>query len=88
MKLRTLLILLVGLAIGYKLARRATEDDPYVLKGPQRETSSAKPALRAIGGTAHRLADQATVKSLEAIRGARRALQSRIGESQDDAAWN
>jgi hypothetical protein len=88
MKLRTLLILLVGLAIGYKLAKRATEDDPYVVKGPQRETSTGNPALRAIGGTAQRLADQATVKSLDAIRGARRALQSRLGESQGDAVWN
>lgn len=87
MKLRTLLILLVGLAIGYKLAKRATEDDPYVVKGPQRETAG-NPALRAIGGTAQRLADQATVRSLDAIRGARRALQSRLGESQDDAVWN
>jgi hypothetical protein len=39
-----------------------------------------------ISGQAQKLADQATVKSLDAIRGARRALQSRLAE--DDAAWN
>jgi hypothetical protein len=88
MKLRTVLILLVGLAIGYKLAKRATEDDPMVVKGPQRDESGGRPTLRVISGQAQRFADQATGKSLEAIRGARRALQSRLSETQDDAAWN
>jgi hypothetical protein len=87
MKLRTFLILIVGLAIGYKLAKRATQDDPLVVKGPQRQQSGS-PKLRVITGQAQRLADQATGKSLEAIRGARRALQNRLTDSQDDAAWN
>ena len=88
MKLRTLLILVVGLAIGYKLAKRATEDDPYVVKGPHRQQWSGGPKFRVITGQAQRLADQATGKSLDAIRGARRALQSHLADSQDDAAWN
>ena len=86
MKLRTLLILIVGLAIGYKLAKRATQDDPLVVKGPQRD--QARPRFRLISGSAQKLADQATGKSLEAIRGARRALQNKLADSQDDAAWN
>ncbi|HEV8563882.1 MAG TPA: hypothetical protein VGR41_03105 [Actinomycetota bacterium] len=88
MKLRTLLILAVGLALGYKLAKRATEDDPYVVKGPQREQSNGRPTFRVITGQAQRLAGQASGKSLDAIRGARRALQSRLADTQDDAAWN
>lgn len=86
MKLRTLLILIVGLAIGYKLAKRATQDDPLVVKGPQRDQTT--PRFRQISGPALRLADQATGKSLEAIRGARRAMQNKLADSQDDAAWN
>jgi hypothetical protein len=86
MKLRTFLILIVGLAIGYKLAKRATQDDPLVVKGPQRD--QVRPKFRLITGPAQRLADQATGKSLDAIRGARRALQNRLADSQDDAAWN
>ena len=90
MKFRT--GLLIGLAVGYGLAKRSAlrEDDPYVLKGPQREQTSsvANPALRAAGGRAQRLADQATVASLDAIRRTRLAIQSRLGETTDDAAWN
>ena len=41
MKFRTGLLL--GLAVGYGLAKRSalTQDDPYVVKGPQREQSSS-----------------------------------------------
>jgi hypothetical protein len=87
MKLRTLILLAAGVAIGYKLAKRSTEDDPYVVKGPRDEQRSGNPALRLIGGQAQKLADQATVKSLDAIRGARRAIQSRLSDD-DTAAWN
>ena len=86
MKLRTLVLIAVGIALGYKLAKRSTEDDPAIVKGPRDEQRSSNPALRLISGQAQKLADQATVKSLDAIRGARRALQSRLAE--DDAAWN
>jgi hypothetical protein len=86
MKLRTLLILIVGLAIGYKLARRATQDDPLVVKGPQRDQGT--PRFRLISGSAQRLADRATGRSLEAIRGARLAMQNKLADSQEDAAWN
>jgi hypothetical protein len=87
--------LLVGMAVGYGLAKRSamTQDDPYVVKGPQRKPApsglASSPALRAVGGTAQRLADQATVASLDAIRRTRAVIQSRLGElPDDDAAWN
>jgi len=90
MKFRTGLLL--GLAVGYGLAKRSalTEDDPYVVKGPQREQSSGtNTAVRAVGDRAQRLADQATVASLDVIRRTRSAIQSRLGESSGgDAAWN
>jgi hypothetical protein len=92
MKFRTGLLL--GLAVGYGLAKRSalTEDDPYVVKGPQREQASglvSNLAVRAVGDRAQRLADQATVASLDVIRRTRSAIQSRLGESSsDDAAWN
>jgi hypothetical protein len=91
MKFRT--GLLIGLAVGYGLAKRSTfsEDDPYVVKGPQREQPAGIAsgfAARALGDRAQRLADQATVASLDAIRRTRTAIQSRLSEPPDDAAWN
>ena len=85
--------LLIGLAVGYGLAKRSelTRDDPYVVKGPQREQApnlATNPAMRAVSGQAQRLADQATVASLDAIRRTRAAIQSRLRETADDAAWN
>ena len=90
MKFRTGLLL--GLAVGYAVAKRTTltEDDPYVVKGPQREQATSlgtSPAVRAVGDRAQRLADQATVVSLGAIRRTRAAIQSRLGEG-DAEAWN
>ena len=92
MKFRT--GLLIGLAVGYGLAKRSmlSEDDPYVVKGPQRQQPTGlgtNPAVRMVGDRAQRLADQATVASLDAIRRTRAAIQSRLGEMpDDDAAWN
>ena len=89
MKLRTLLLIGAGIAIGYKLATKAKEDDADVVAGPRREQPSgltAAPGLRVITGQAQRLADQATTRSLDAIRSARGAIRSRLGD--DDAAWN
>jgi len=86
MKLRTLIVLVIGLALGYKLAKRTTQDDPAIVKGPRDERPAANPAMRMISGQAQRLADQATVKSLDVIRGARRAIRSRL--TDDDPAWN
>jgi hypothetical protein len=88
MKLRTVLLLAAGIAIGHRLAKQSSEDDPYVVKGPRDEQRSGNPALRLITGQAQKLADQAAVKGIDAIRGARRAIQSRLGEDDDDAAWN
>ena len=88
MKLRTLLLLLGGILLGYKLAQRMREDDPDVVKGPQRERADSAP-LRAVSDQAQRAVDRASVLSLDAIRRTRGAIQARLGESDtDDAVWN
>jgi len=88
MKLRTLLLLVGGILLGYKLAQRMREDDPDVVKGPQRERSDSAP-LRAVSDQAQRAVDRASVLSLDAIRRTRGAIQARLGESDtDDAVWN
>ena len=88
MKLRNVLLLGAGIGIGYALSRKLHEDDPEVVHGPQRTRSSATPGLALVSGPAQRLADQASVKSLDAIRRAREAIRARLGEDEDDAAWN
>ena len=88
MRLRTLILIAIGVAIGFQIARRMREDDPNVVKGPQRDASgSTNPAVRLVSSQAQRLADQATGMSLGAIRRARGAIRTRLGE-EDDAAWN
>jgi len=37
MRLRTLILIALGIFIGYKLAAKMREDDPSVVKGPQRQ---------------------------------------------------
>ena len=90
MKLRSLLVLAAGIGIGYRLATKMKEDDPDVVHGPQRRPATQQsPALLLVRGQAERLADQASVRSLEAIRRARGAIRERLGEREvDDAAWN
>ena len=88
MKLRSLLLLLGGILLGYKLAQRLRDDDPYVVKGPQREQQGS-PSLRVVGDRAQRAVDRASVLSLDAIRRTRGAIQARLSErADDDAAWN
>jgi hypothetical protein len=89
-KLRSLLVLAAGIGIGYRLAKKMNEDDPDVVRGPQRRSASPQnPALMLVSGQAEKLAAQASVKSLEAIRRARGAIRERLGEREtDDAAWN
>ena len=87
MKLRTLLLLGVGVAIGLKIAAKLREDDPEVLHGPQRARSDQRPALRLVSTQVQRLTDAATGKSLDAIRRVRTGLRERLGED-DAAAWN
>jgi hypothetical protein len=87
MKLRTLLLLAGGILLGYKLGQRMHEDDPYVVKGPQREASGSAP-LRVVTDQAQRAVDRASVLSLDAIRRTRGAIQARLGDGDDDAAWN
>jgi hypothetical protein len=43
-----------------------------------------------VAGGAQRLADQASVRSLDAIRRARVAIRARLGEDDafDEASWN
>jgi len=87
MKLRTLLLLGLGVAIGMKIAAKLREDDPVVLHGPQRARSDERPALRVVSTQVQRLTDAATGKSLDAIRRVRTGLRERLGEN-DAAAWN
>jgi hypothetical protein len=89
MKLRTLFVFGAGILAGLAIARRMTEDDPAVLHGPSRSQSAQSPALRAATGAAQRLADKASVASLEVIRRARGSIRDRLGEDElDDAAWS
>ena len=89
MKLRSLLFVAVGIGIGYAIAQKMREDDPAVVRGPQR-TTSGSPSLRLVSDRAQRIADQAGVRSLDAIRRARGAIRTRLGEAStyDDAAWS
>jgi hypothetical protein len=87
MKLRSLLILGGGVAIGMKLAAKLREDDPNVLHGPQRARADQRPALRLVSTQVQRLTDAATGKSLGAIRRVRGQIRDRLGED-DAAAWN
>jgi len=86
MKIRSLLILGAGIGIGYAVSQRLHEDDPEVVHGPRR-SAPANPVLAAVTTQTQRLADQATVLSLDTIRKARSAIRERLGEA-DDAAWN
>lgn len=87
MKLRSLFLLIAGVALGMKLAAKLREDDPNVLRGPQRKRSDQRPALRDVSGQVQRITDVATGKSLDAIRRVRSGIRDRLGEN-DAAAWN
>ena len=88
MKLRNLLVLMIGVAIGYKIAAKMREDDPNVVAGPRRGSNGSR-TMRTVSAQAQRLADQATVKSIEAIKRARGSLRGRMGDYEDDdAVWN
>ena len=87
MKLRNLVLLGAGIGIGYAMSKKLHEDDPEVVHGPRR-SSATNPVLAVMTSQSQRLADQATVKSLDAIRKARGAIRNRLGEDVDDAAWN
>jgi len=82
-KLRNLLLIAIGIFVGYKLAAKMREDDPNVVSGPRRESSRA---VRTVSAQAQRLADQATTKSLDMIKRARGSLRDRAGS--DEAVWN
>lgn len=91
MKLRSLLFVAAGIAVGYKIATTMHEDDPNIVRGPQREPATGNPTLRLVSGGAQRIADQASVLSLDAIRRARGAIRSRLAEYDEygnDASWN
>ncbi|MGH2596178.1 MAG: hypothetical protein ACRDH7_09470 [Actinomycetota bacterium] len=88
MKLRNVLLLVIGIAIGYKIAATMRQDDPNVVKGPRRESGGSR-TVRTVSAQAQRLADQATTKSLQAIKKARVSLRDRMGDYEsDDAVWN
>ena len=88
MKIRNLLLLGIGIGIGYKLAAKMREDDPDVVAGPRRDSNGSR-TLRTVSAQAQRLGDQATTKSLHLIKRARGTLRERMGEHEsDDAVWN
>ena len=88
MKLRSLLLLAFGVALGIKLAAKLREDDPDVVHGPQRgHTDQRRPALRLVSDGLQRATDVASDKSLQAIRRVRTEIRDRLGED-DAAAWN
>jgi hypothetical protein len=91
MRIRSLIVFGAGIVLGYRLAARLRQDDPAVAHGP-REVSrspglSSVPGMRAVASGAQRLADQASVRSLDAIRRARGAIRERLAEDDDLAAW-
>jgi hypothetical protein len=86
-KLRSLLLVAGGVALGMKVAAKLREDDPNVLHGPQRARSDQRPGLRLVSNQVQRMTDAATGKSLEAIRRVRGQIRNRLGE-EDAAAWN
>jgi hypothetical protein len=86
-KLRSLFLLIAGVALGMKLAGKLREDDPNVLHGPQRSRSDQRPGLRLVSTQVQRLTVAATGMSLEAIRRVRSEIRDRLGE-HDAAAWN
>ena len=91
MKLRNLILIALGIFIGYKLATKIREDDPSVVKGPQRrqEGFASGRTGRMVSSQAQRIAEQATNKSLEIIKRARGSLRDRVGDFEnDDAVWN
>ena len=87
MKLRSLLLLALGVVLGLKLAAKLREDDPDVLHGPQRTRSGDRPALRLVSDRVQRFTDVAADRSLDAIRRVRSEIRERLGED-DAAAWN
>jgi len=89
MKLRSLILFGAGIMTGLAIARKMSADEPEVLHGPARVTAPANPALRAVTSQAPRMADRATVASLEAIKRARGAIRERLAEEPyDDVNWN
>jgi hypothetical protein len=86
MKLRNMLPLVAAFVVGYELGKRASRDDPNVVKGPRPQQPAG---LRTVSAQAQRLADAATTKSVDALRRARGAIRHRLSDHEmDDATWN
>ena len=89
MKLRRLILFGAGIMTGLAIARKMREDDPEVLHGPARASTPANPALHAVTSQAQRMAERATVASLDAIKRARGAIRERLAEEPyDEVNWN
>jgi len=68
-KLRSLILLGAGIAIGLSVSRKLKEDDPNVVTGPAESHVPANPALRAVSAGAQRIADRASVAARPGSRG-------------------
>jgi hypothetical protein len=88
MRLRTLILIALAVAVGYWLSTKRHADDPDVVVGPRDEQKGGS-AGRFVSGQAQKNDDQATARSLDAIRRARGAIRERIGDgTPDEAVWN
>jgi hypothetical protein len=89
MKLRSLVLFGAGVAAGLAISSKLHEDEPEIQHGPVKSQGSASPALRVVSDQASRIADKATVASLDVIRRARGAIRERLSEdTYDNAAWS
>jgi hypothetical protein len=89
MKLRSIVLFGAGVAAGLAIADKLREDEPEIQHGPVRSQGQANPALRLVSDQASRIADRATVASLDVIRRARCAIRDRLGEdAYDETAWS
>jgi hypothetical protein len=88
MKLRNLVLIGIGIVLGLQISRKLRQDDPNIVSGPRPSKADGYgPGRKMVATQAQRLADQATARSLEAIRRARGAIRTRLAEDSD-ASWN
>jgi hypothetical protein len=88
MKLRSLFLFGAGVITGLTIAKKLTEDDEDIARGPRHAARASAP-LSLITSQTQRMSDRATVASLDAIRRTREAIRERLrAQDLDDATWN